>query len=151
LEVVHYLRPLLVAVVVLNEAQKLDVFLNKPGPLFKAGIQETVPVLSALLRAPEHLRRRCISEVKFFCHCLPVEMGKILHISIHLLMVDNAPQKLALLGRPITVGKIGLADAEPLEHAAAAAYSRNECCDVFPILRGELFVNVVDAELITVL
>ena len=58
LEVVDYLRPLLVAVVVFDESQKLDVFGGQPGTLFEPWIQETVPVLPALLGTSEHLSGR---------------------------------------------------------------------------------------------
>lgn len=78
-------------------------------------------------------------------------MGEVLHTLAELLLIDDVPEQLAFLGCPVAVGKIGLAYAEPFEHAATAADPGDQSRDSFPIFKGELFVDVVDVVLIAVL
>lgn len=108
-------------------------------------------MLPALLRTSEHLSRGCIAEIKLLGDGFPVEVGEIFHTLAELLLVDDVPEQLAFLGCPVAVGKIGLAYAEPLEHAATAADPGDQSRDSFPIFKGEFFVGVVDVVPIAVL
>ena len=78
-------------------------------------------------------------------------MGEFLYSLVELLLIDNISEQLALLNCPVAVRKIGLANAQPFEHAAAATHPRNQFGNSFPILKAELFVSVVDMVLIAVL
>ena len=78
-------------------------------------------------------------------------MGEILYSLVELLLIDNISEQLALLNCPVTARKIGLANAQPFEHAATATDPRDQFGNSFPILEGELFISVVDMVLIAVL
>lgn len=64
LEGVNYFRPLLLAIVVSDQLQQLDVLVKLPGSFFEVGVEVAVPVLPALLGTSENLLGKRVASVQ---------------------------------------------------------------------------------------
>ncbi len=91
-------------------------------------------MLSALLGAAEDLLRRGIVVVEFLRDGFPIEVCELLDCTCGPLIVDDGPEQIALLCAPATVGEVGLADAQPLEHTVSPSHPRDQLCYSFPII-----------------
>lgn len=89
--------------------------------------------------------------VQFLSNCLPIQMRKLLNGSYPLLFLDDPPKQVTLLATPGAIAEIGLADAEPLEHAIAASHSRDQLGHSLPIIHPQLLLDIAYALLVAVL
>jgi hypothetical protein len=138
IEVLHNLRPLFRALVLLDAAQELNVLLWLPGPLLEIGVEVAVPVFTALLSVSKDLVGTVVEEVEFLRDEFPVLA--VFGLAFKALLVDEPSKKVAFLVAPVVGGEVDLLEAEPLEHAGLASDAGDEGGEHFPVfvvLRGE--------------
>lgn len=113
-------------------------------------VQVAIPVLSALLGTPKHLVGTNIGLVLILCHHFPVYSVRV-HPWTPQLLFNYTSQKAGLVVLPVLHGQVDLLDAEPLEHAAVGTDAGDEGCDVSPILMRNIFFEICELLLVTVL
>ena len=136
---VNNFRPLLLAVVVSDQLQQLDILIKFPRSFFEVGVEVAVPVFPALFGASEDLVGKGVASVQFLWDHLPVEDVGV-HVGPGQLFLNYFPEHVGFEIHPVFYREVGFSDAEPFEHAVAGVYSWNQNCDLVPVILGQIFL-----------
>lgn len=133
-EVFGDFRPFFQPLVIFDELEQLDIFIELPGSLLELGTQITGPMFAALLGVSINFALVLIQSVQFLRDLFPV-LDLIIAISLSLQsFVNYVAEDVGFFLGPIMRCQCDLLQTEPLEHAGAGTNPGDHGGDHSPIL-----------------